>query len=270
MHYGAMNFPIKPLLNDIREIAALGVDYLELSMDAPQAHYTIVRKVGNEIRRILDARSMGLLGHLPCFVYLADLTDSIRQASLNEVLHSLEVAAELDIKKVVLHPGLINGLGIFVEDTALSYAMRSLDTIVTTADSLGIHLCLENMFPKYPSFFEPDHFSKIFDQYPNLSLALDIGHANIDCQDGRRVLNFISQFGARISHLHVSDNHGKKDDHFAIGEGNIRFAEVVDALKQSGYNDTVTLEVFSENRKKLKSSQEQFAAMYADIQAGAS
>jgi sugar phosphate isomerase/epimerase len=101
--------------------------------------------------------------------------------------------------------------------------------------------------------------------YPHLSLALDIGHANIDCQDGRRGLNFVGQFGQRIGHLHISDNHGKKDDHLPLGEGNIRFPEIISALKQSGYNDTVTLEVFSEDRNKLKSSLKRFAAMHVGI-----
>jgi sugar phosphate isomerase/epimerase len=175
------------------------------------------------------------------------------------------VASELNMPKVVLHPGLVNGLGVFIMDTALTYAWRSLDAIVTKADKLKIHLCIENMFPKYQSFFEPDHFNKIFDMYPHLSLALDIGHANIDCRDGRRGLDFIEQFGHRIGHLHISDNHGKKDDHLPIGEGNIRFPEIISALKQSGYNGTVTLEVFSEDRNKLKSSQERFAAMHAEM-----
>ena len=32
MMYGAMNFPIKPILDEIEEIAALGFDYLEFSL----------------------------------------------------------------------------------------------------------------------------------------------------------------------------------------------------------------------------------------------
>jgi len=40
MRYGAMNFPVKPVLNELKEIAARGFDYLELTMDPPQAHYT--------------------------------------------------------------------------------------------------------------------------------------------------------------------------------------------------------------------------------------
>jgi sugar phosphate isomerase/epimerase len=208
---------------------------------------------------------MGLICHLPCFVYTADLTESIRRASLNEVLNSLEVASELSIQKAVLHPGIIIGLGVFIMEESLKYALNSLEVIVAKADELGINLCLENMFPRYQSFFEPESFVDIFKKYPNLKLTLDTGHANIDNQDGRRTLNFIKQLGHRIGHVHISDNLGKRDDHLPIGEGNIDFPKIIKALKKSGYNDTVTLEVFAEDRRKLRSSRERFAALYADI-----
>jgi len=34
-----MNFPVKPVVEEIKMIADLGFDYLELTMDPPQAHY---------------------------------------------------------------------------------------------------------------------------------------------------------------------------------------------------------------------------------------
>ena len=37
MKYGAMNFPIKPLLREIEEIGEMGFDYVELTMDPPEA-----------------------------------------------------------------------------------------------------------------------------------------------------------------------------------------------------------------------------------------
>jgi hypothetical protein len=39
MLYGAMNFPIRPILEELEAISGLGFDYLELAMDPPQAHY---------------------------------------------------------------------------------------------------------------------------------------------------------------------------------------------------------------------------------------
>jgi hypothetical protein len=44
MLYGGMNFPIKPVLEEIEAIAELGFDYLELAMDPPQAHYKMINQ----------------------------------------------------------------------------------------------------------------------------------------------------------------------------------------------------------------------------------
>ena len=35
MRYGAMNFPVRPVLQELKEIANLGFDYVELVMDPP-------------------------------------------------------------------------------------------------------------------------------------------------------------------------------------------------------------------------------------------
>ena len=38
MRFGAMNFPVSPILQEIEAFAALGFDFLELAMDPPAAH----------------------------------------------------------------------------------------------------------------------------------------------------------------------------------------------------------------------------------------
>jgi len=263
MQYGAMNFPIKPIFSEIEEIASLEFDFLELSMDAPLAHYAVIKPQKDAILTALARHSLGLVCHLPCFVFTADLTESIRLASLNEMLNSLDVVSELNARKAILHPSIISGLGVYAMDISLKYAFDSLDTIAAKADELGIALCLENMFPRYQTFYETGSFSDIFNRYPNLKLTLDTGHANIGSVDGRRVLDFIEHFGHRLAHLHVSDNLGKRDDHFPIGQGNIDFTAIISALKHIGYNDTVTIEVFAEDRHEVQASREKFESMVA-------
>lgn len=263
MLYGAMNFPIKPILDEIEDIAALGFDYLELAMDPPNAHFSTIRDNRGQIQSALDTHSMKLVCHLPTFVSIADLTESIRSASLNEMLNSLEVAAQLNALKVVLHPGHIGGLGIYVKDMALTYGMDSLEIIIAKADQLGLCVCLENMFPRFQTFFAPRHFNEILKQFPNLKLALDTGHANIDNPEANRVHDFITKFGQRIGHVHLSDNLGKRDDHFQLGKGIIDFEKIARALRECGYDDTITLEIFSEDRQHLQSNREAFAAMLA-------
>ena len=72
MLYGAMNFPVKPILQEIEEIAALGFDYLELAMDPPSAHFSTIRDSRDQIQSALAAHSMQLVCHLPTFVSIAD------------------------------------------------------------------------------------------------------------------------------------------------------------------------------------------------------
>jgi len=258
MQYGAMNFPIKPTCQELEDIAALGFDYLELTMDPPQAHYSSIRQQMNSILSALNSHAMNVICHLPTFVSTADLTDSIREASLQEILNSLEVAAELGSQKVVLHPGHIGGLGAYVMETAMAYANESLAVVISRAQDLGLCVCLENMFPRCRSFFKPADFVEILQRFPDLKLTLDTGHANIGSQGGQRIFRFIEKFGQRIGHLHISDNLGDHDDHIPVGAGKIDFLKIVKALKKCGYDDTATLEIFSEDRRELRASRDRF------------
>ena len=265
MLYGAMNFPIRPVLEELEAISELGFDYLELTMDAPQAHYRMIHQQKEELLRALDRHKMGLICHLPTFVSTADLTRSLRETSLNEVLESLEVAADLRPLKVVLHPSHIGGLSIFVMDQARQYALKSLGAIVEKADSLGLCLCIENMFPRSRWLVDPEDFVEIFERFPTLKLTLDTGHAHIKGRGGRKPLDFIERFRDRIGHIHANDNLGNEDSHLPIGTGTIDFQGIIRALKGIGYDGTVTLEVFSRDRDYLRISRDKFTAMVASL-----
>ena len=262
MQFGAMNFPVAAVLDEIDVFARLGFDYLELAMDPPMAHYRILSNSKTEIVGALSANGLGLVCHLPTFVSTADLTDSIRQASIQEILRSLEVAAELGAGKVVLHPSMAAGMGIFVLETIRGYFYEFLGQVAATAQQLGLAICLENMFPRCRMGVEPDDFEAIFSAFPSLKMTLDTGHANIEDKRGRRLKGLADRFGQRIGHLHISDNRGKRDDHLAVGQGTVKFADLIRRLKIVGYDDTVTLEIFDENRRMLVASRDRIKAMF--------
>ena len=259
MLYGAMNFPIRPLLDEVESIASLGFDYLELAMDPPGAHYSTVREQKGELLKALEQKDMGLVCHLPCFLSTADLTESIRRASVEEELASLELAAELEPLKVVIHPSYAMGLGRYLPDKTLEYARESLMEVAEKAESLGLTLCLENMFPRTGILVRADDFAGVFERFPSLKMTLDTGHANIGAKGRNRSLEFIEKFPDRIGHVHASDNFGKEDNHIPIGTGTVDYPRIVKALKSIGYDDTMTLEVFSPDRDYLKKSREKIA-----------
>ena len=256
MRYGAMNFPIRPVVEEIETFAAYGFDYLELTLDPPEAHHETIRAARKEIARALGDRGMGLVIHLPTFVSTADLTESIRKASVEEMFRSLDLAAEVGAEKVVMHPSTIGGLGPLVMDLAMGYAEESMRSMIRHGEALGLRVCLENMFPRCRAFFEPEHFDALMAHFPSLEMTLDTGHANIEGHSGARIFSFLRRFGGRIGHVHASDNKGTRDEHLPIGSGNIDFPALMRRLKEIGYNETVTLEVFSEDRRLLAKSRD--------------
>lgn len=264
MQFGAMNFPVIPVLDEIDAFARLGFDYLELAMDPPMAHHTILASAKKAITQALKANRLGLVCHLPTFVTTADLTESLRRASVMEMHRSMAVAADLGARKVILHPSMAGGMGAFVLDVVKGHAFDFLAEMEAAADRLGVTICLENMFPRNRLGVEPDDFREIFEAFPTLKMTLDTGHANIDDRRGWRLKTMLEQFGRRIGHLHISDNQGRVDDHLAVGQGTIDFTDVVRRLKKAGFDDTVTLEVFDADRNLLVASRERIRSLFGD------
>jgi sugar phosphate isomerase/epimerase len=264
MKYGAMNFPIKPLLREIEEIGEMGFDYVELTMDPPEATPQKILSQKRSVRELLNRYEMRIMGHLPTFVWTSDLYESLRKVSLQENFEALEAAAELGIEKVVLHPGYITGLGKFLLDKAKKYGMDSIESILKKTNSLGLTLCIENMFPQAHFLSQPHEFQEIFDSFPEIRLALDIGHANLG-GDRNKALEFIHRYSYRMSHVHANDNFGKEDNHLPIGAGIIDFAKIIIALKETPYDETMTLEVFSKDRDYLKISKEKIKRMWETL-----
>lgn len=262
MQFGAMNFPVTPVLEEIETFARLGFDYLELAMDPPMAHYSVLAANRPEIVDALSARGMGLVCHLPTFLSTADLTESLRLASIDEMHRSMEEAAELGAKKVVLHPSMAGGMGGFVLETVNRYALHFLSGMVEAANAHGLTICLENMFPRNRIGVDIEDFEVIFTHFPSLKMTLDTGHANIEDRRGKRLKGLVDRFGDRIDHLHFSDNLGRMDDHLAVGQGTVNFSGLVQRLRTIGYDGTITLEVFDPNRAMLILSRERIKALF--------
>lgn len=263
MRYGVMNFPVVPLLDEIDAVAGLNFDYLELAMDPPMAHYSVLLSQRLAITRALRDAGLGLVCHLPTFVSAADLTEGIREASLAEMRLSLDLAAELGAEKVVLHPPPVTGMGVFVVPTVKELAFAFLEKMSEAAAEREVPLCLENMMPRNILAVEPEDFFEIFEKFPDLKLTLDSGHGHIDDPDGSRLIGFVDRFPGKIGHLHLSDNNGRRDEHLAVGKGTIDFSSLISKLREHGYDDTLTLEIFSDRRQDLTDSRRQVEALFA-------
>jgi sugar phosphate isomerase/epimerase len=262
MIYGATNNPLRPLIDEIRAVAVHGFDYLELCLDPPYGLPEALKPRLAEVQSVLTDEGMGLpVVHLPTFVWLADVYPSIREASLTEVFKALDLAAEVGAKKAVLHPGYLTGLMTFTPDIGKGYASESLDKILERAAGIGIMVCLENMFPRAGNMYRPEEFKEVLQQNPGLMMTLDLGHANIRAPKGQTAA-FVKVAHGRIGHVHIGDNNGQEDEHLPVGDGRVDVAGGLAAIKATGYDQTITLEVFSQNRDYLAISLKKVRAIW--------
>jgi sugar phosphate isomerase/epimerase len=152
---------------------------------------------------------------------IGSIREPIRLASIELVRKAASICTRIDAQILVVHPGYFSySYDISAANAALK---RSILEFADITQDTGVKICVENM---------PDWECFLF-RYPDLDLdgnglTLDVGHANTT-----ETLNEFMEYN--ISHLHLHDNNGKKDEHTWIGNGNIDFNNLKKVLKNNNY-----------------------------------
>ena len=116
--------------------------------------------------------------------------------------------------------------------------------MLPVARDFGVGLMIENLPGKFNTVAQ---LSQILDAVPELGLHMDIGHCNLMVEHNTAD-ELLAVYGKRLRHVHLHDNKGGSADlHLPLGAGTIDIAHYVRSLKSSGYDGTITLEVFSED-----------------------
>ena len=93
----------------------------------------------------------------------------------------------------------------------------------------------------------------LLDEVPLLAFHLDSGHAKLE-RGYDRWDEYIDRLGEKLRHVHLSDNDGTADQHLPLGavpRSRTNWGEHIRKLKASGYDATITLEVFSPEKEHL-------------------
>ena len=183
-------------------------------------------------------------------INIASLNESVREMSVIELIKIMNMASELDIKTVTIHPGLYSMVVSGLEERSVMAAKRSLRTLDRMAQECGVRLCVENM-PGFRFFLgqTAEQMSELLEG-TNLPICLDIGHANTTGQ----LNEIIDTLGSRIMNVHIHDNDGKQDQHLTIGEGTVDFDDCLKRLSSYGGRYIIeckTLDSGSESQDRL-------------------
>jgi sugar phosphate isomerase/epimerase len=256
MKIGAMNHPAAPLADELAWMAAMKLDFIDLTLEPPEAATWKVSPA--EIKSLLDASGLGVVGHTAYYLPIASSFESIRRAAIDELKRAAETFAAIGARWMNVHP---DGHAPFMDEaTIVARNISSLREAIAFAQPLGLGIMLENVPGRFNSVAQ---LQPIFDAVPELGLHLDIGHSNLSVEHNTAT-ELIARFGERLAHVHVHDNRGGQADlHLAIGMGQIDLARYVRDLRASGYDATITLEVFAPDRHFLAYSRDRLRELWA-------
>lgn len=194
------------------------------------------------LKNINETTSLELTLHLPFSdMNLAGLNKSIRTEVIRQMKHYITLAANY-INLAVIHPGYLSPYGAQVPQEAYLTNLASIQEICDFAADFGILIAVENM-PDLPKIFGkyPDEMLEMLESIGshNVGFTFDVGHANTV----GLVNDFLDLLADRISHVHIHDNMGKKDEHLPLGKGTIDWKQVMGKL--SGYKGIFVTEMGS-------------------------
>jgi sugar phosphate isomerase/epimerase len=188
----------------------------------------------------LESYSADFIIHAPYHgMNIACLFEAIREASVNIMTECFSVAAGIGAG-VVMHPGY------FAWEQEREQAKRqfkkSLDELTDIAEELSVTFYFENMGDmNYFNLRTPGDLDLI----EGAGFALDVGHANLNhCLPG-----FLD---AEIGHMHIHDNKGRKDTHSPVGEGDIDFNKVMEALRRNHATSVIEVKSFDGVLKSIR------------------
>jgi sugar phosphate isomerase/epimerase len=257
---GAMNHPARNVVQQIEWVASLGLGFIDLTLEPPQAASWLVDR--RAVRQALDRHDLGIVGHTAYYLPLASGIEEIRRASLAELRRCVDVFSDVGARWMNVHPDRhapMHSREFFVKKN-----LETLSELLPYAHGRGVGLMLENL----PGDFNTAaQLGELLDPLPELGLHLDIGHANLLVARST-VEELLTTYGARLRHVHLHDNKGGGADlHLPLGTGNVDVRGAVRLLLAGGYDGTITLEVFTPDPHHLTYSRDLLQRIWSEERA---
>lgn len=247
-----MHFSIE---DTIRKISQLGYAGIEILADVPHAWPAgLLDERKQSIRDHLEKHDLEV-ANINAFMMNAvadprqpywhpgwtDPDPHYRAIRREHTKRALQLAVDIGAPNITTEPG-----GYLAEgqtwDSAAQIFYEELMPCIEVAENLSVKLLIEP---------EPELLIEKFDQYlefveridsPMIGLNFDIGHAycvNEDPQD------WVAKMSSHTVHYHLEDiAETRVHQHLIPGHGAIDFKKTIDAIKQTGYDGWLTVELY--------------------------
>jgi sugar phosphate isomerase/epimerase len=236
-------------------IAAIGYEGLEILADVPHAWPAGLLEGPKRAIRAAMERNRLEFSNMNAFMMNAvadhrqpywhpsfiEPDPSYRRVRIDHTRRALSLCAELGAPHITTEPGGPLAPGQSRRE-AIDLFVEALKPLAQHAHDLGVLLLIEP---------EPDLLLETTDQYlevagrldaPSVGLNFDVGHAFCVREDLPRA---IAKLAPHIRHYHLEDIAATRVHHHLVpGTGAIDFAAVVAAIRTTGYDGWLTVELY--------------------------
>ncbi|BDP43737.1 hypothetical protein DAETH_37060 (plasmid) [Deinococcus aetherius] len=173
---------------------------------------------------------------------------AVRAVVAGRLHRGLEFGAEIGATHMVVHSPfdffghpLVAHTKVTGLDEQLGLVHDTLGEVVAYAASVGCTLVFENIRDLNPAPLLA--LVRSFDS-EFVRVSIDVGHAALmQPKGGPSPDHWIREAGELLGHLHLQDNDGLLDRHWAPGQGDINWRAVFRALREVGGSPRLILEV---------------------------
>lgn len=247
MKIGAMNHPARNPLDEIEWIGTHGFDFVDFTLEPPAAAPEQID--AKAIRAALDRHGLSVVGHTAYYLPISSPFASVRGASLGEFRRALQATRQIGATVMNLHYGKTPPF--FSRGQAVGWHAEVLAPLCEEARQAGVTIVLEHV--PHGGGEQLENIVAIMEQVPLLRFHLDSGHAKLE-RGHDRWEEYLDKLGPKLLHVHLSENDGTADQHLPLGaapRSSTPWPKHIKKLKATGYDGTITLEVFAPQKEYL-------------------
>jgi sugar phosphate isomerase/epimerase len=247
MKIGAMNHPARNPLQEIDWFGQHGFDFVDFTLEPPAADPDQIDL--RAIRHALDRHGLDVVAHTAWFLPIGSPFGSIREACLSEFQRSLRAAHQIGAEVMNVHYS--KSPSFTPKEKTIEWHVEVLGRLCDEAARVGVTIVMEHS--PLGGSEQLENIAIIMEKVPLLRFHLDSGHAKLE-RGYDRWDEYLDRLGHKLLHVHLSDNDGTADQHVPLGAARRSATDWpthIKKLKSTGYDGTITLEVFSEHREYL-------------------
>jgi len=161
----------------------------------------------------------------------------IRKVALDRFEKTIDIAGLIEPENIVFHTGFFKPIHSWFKERWFNESMKTWEEVFSYCKKVNLKFSFENVFDEDTKIIEM--FIKKFNS--NLvGVCFDIGHFNVFAKNS--IDEWFEKFKDKIFEIHIHDNNGEKDWHWAVGDGKIDFFMLFNLVKKYCKDAILTLE----------------------------